>query len=84
MEQHAQSRVIELLLVEDNPGDVRLTTEALRESTLENYLHVVGNGVDVAGLDPCPDRGGRDADAMGARGFSVRPDEADPGTFNKE
>ncbi len=47
MEQKAQSRIIEILLVEDNAGDVRLTREALRESTVDNHLHVVGNGLDA-------------------------------------
>lgn len=36
---------VEILLVEDNPGDVRLTREALREDKIGNALHVVGDGV---------------------------------------
>ena len=38
-----------ILLVEDNPGDVRLTQEALRESNLseELTLHVVPDGVEA-------------------------------------
>ena len=36
---------IEILLVEDNPGDARLTKEALKESKVLNRLHVVGDGV---------------------------------------
>ena len=32
---------IEILLVEDNPSDVRLTQEAFKESKLTNHLHVV-------------------------------------------
>jgi CheY-like chemotaxis protein len=35
---------IEILLVEDNPGDVRLTQEALREGKIGNSLHVVEDG----------------------------------------
>jgi CheY-like chemotaxis protein len=35
---------VEILLVEDNPGDVRLTQEALREARIENTLTVVGDG----------------------------------------
>ncbi len=35
---------VEILLVEDNPGDVRLTREALQESKLRNNLHVVMDG----------------------------------------
>ncbi len=40
-------RPISILLVEDNPGDVRLTREALRESKLHNDLSVVGDGVEA-------------------------------------
>ena len=36
---------VEILLIEDNPGDVRLTKEALKESKLKNNLNVVGDGV---------------------------------------
>ena len=39
------SRKIEILLVEDNPADVRLTREAFREGRIDNRLHVVGDGV---------------------------------------
>jgi CheY-like chemotaxis protein len=38
-------RAIEILLVEDNPGDVRLTQEALKENKIINNLHVVMDGV---------------------------------------
>ena len=38
---------IEILLVEDNPGDVRLTQEAVRETKVHNNLHVVTNGYDA-------------------------------------
>jgi CheY-like chemotaxis protein len=37
-------RPIEILLVEDNPGDVRLTREALQEGKIFNHLSVVGDG----------------------------------------
>lgn len=40
-------RPIELLLVEDNPGDVRLTQEALREGKVRNHLHVAADGVEA-------------------------------------
>ena len=43
----AQSKPIEILLVEDNRGDVRLTREALRENTLNNNLYVTIDGVDA-------------------------------------
>lgn len=54
----------DILLVEDNPGDVRLTKEALKEGRIDNTLHVVTDGIEA--LDflyrrgdhtdaPCPD-----------------------------
>lgn len=38
------SRPVEILLVEDSPGDVRLTREAFKEGKLANNLHVVKDG----------------------------------------
>ena len=38
-------RPVEILLVEDNPGDVRLTREALAEAKVRNNLAVVSDGV---------------------------------------
>lgn len=38
---------VEVLLVEDNPGDVRLTKEALKEGRLLNNVSVVGDGVEA-------------------------------------
>ncbi len=40
-------RNIEILLVEDNPGDIRLTKEALKESKITNNLHVAIDGVEA-------------------------------------
>ena len=40
-----EGRPIEILLVEDNPGDVRLTIEALRDSKVRNNLQVATDGV---------------------------------------
>jgi len=40
-------RPIEILMVEDNPGDVRLTIEALKDGKMSNNLHVVGDGVEA-------------------------------------
>jgi two-component system, chemotaxis family, response regulator Rcp1 len=37
-------RPIEILLVEDNPGDQRLTKEALREGKIRNNLRIVEDG----------------------------------------
>ncbi|HUE97028.1 MAG TPA: response regulator [Longimicrobiaceae bacterium] len=36
---------VEILLVEDNPGDVRLTREAFKDAKVRNNLHVVDDGV---------------------------------------
>lgn len=36
---------IEILLIEDNPADVRLTREILREEKIANNLHVAEDGV---------------------------------------
>lgn len=38
---------IEILLVEDNPGDVRLTIEALKEGKVRNRLSVARDGVEA-------------------------------------
>ena len=35
---------VEILLVEDSPGDIRLTQEAFKEGKLINHLHVVQDG----------------------------------------
>lgn len=57
-------RPVEILLVEDNPGDVRLTLEAFREAKVCNKIHTVHDGEEaMAFLNrhgtysnvPCPD-----------------------------
>ena len=65
MTTQTTGRPIEILLVEDNPGDVRLTVEALRESKMRNNnMSVVGDGVEALAFlrregkyadAPCPD-----------------------------
>ncbi len=40
-------KVVDILLVEDNPGDVRLAQEALKESKVRNRLYVVEDGVEA-------------------------------------
>src|SRR3712207_4221886 len=42
-----QSRRVEVLLVEDNPGDVRLTQEALKEGRVMVNLTVAADGVEA-------------------------------------
>ncbi|WP_185961464.1 response regulator [Telmatospirillum sp. J64-1] len=39
--------VIDILLVEDNPGDARLAEEALKEGQLATRLHVAQDGVEA-------------------------------------
>lgn len=39
--------MVEILLVEDNPGDVRLTQEALKSDRPWNHLSVVRDGVEA-------------------------------------
>ncbi len=41
------TRPIEILLIEDNPGDVRLTQECLKKSNVANHLSVVEDGVEA-------------------------------------
>src|SRR5580765_3069357 len=40
-------REIEIPLVEDNPGDARLTTEALKEANVRNKLNHLTDGVEA-------------------------------------
>lgn len=40
-------KLIEILLVEDNPGDVRLTEEALKEGKVLNSMHVAKDGIEA-------------------------------------
>jgi CheY-like chemotaxis protein len=41
------ARPIEILMVEDNDGDVFLTTEALKSAKIANSVHVVRDGVEA-------------------------------------
>ncbi len=40
-------RPVEILLVEDNRADVRLTEEALREAKVRNHLHIARDGEEA-------------------------------------
>ena len=55
---------IEILLVEDNPADVRLTQEAFKESRVATRLHVVQDGVEAVAY----------LRRQGHYGTAVRPD----------
>ena len=41
---------VEILLVEDNPADVRLTVEALRDARVRNRLTVASDGLEALAL----------------------------------
>jgi CheY-like chemotaxis protein len=41
-----KTRPIQILLIEDNPGDIRLTQEAFKESSLSIMLNVATDGVE--------------------------------------
>ena len=47
MSDQTAGNPVEILLVEDNPGDVRLTQEALKEAKVTNRLHVAEDGVEA-------------------------------------
>jgi two-component system, chemotaxis family, response regulator Rcp1 len=42
-----EGRLIQVLLIEDNPGDVRLTQEAFRDANTSIHLHVATDGVEA-------------------------------------
>ena len=50
MQRPKTARPVQILLVEDNSGDVGLTLEALKEATLPNKLTVVKNGIEALSL----------------------------------
>lgn len=47
MTADADGRPVEVLLVEDNPGDARLTAEALKEGQIRTTLRIVTDGVEA-------------------------------------
>ncbi|MDQ1641554.1 MAG: hypothetical protein QOJ90_905 [Actinomycetota bacterium] len=47
MTQPIVARQIEVLLVEDDPGDVLMTREAFEDHKVQNQLHVVNDGVEA-------------------------------------
>ncbi|OPY23032.1 MAG: response regulator PleD [Methanobacterium sp. PtaU1.Bin097] len=42
-----KNKPIEILLIEDNLGDNKLTTEVFQEAAVPNIIHMVTNGVDA-------------------------------------
>ena len=47
MSNSGNSHKVEILLVEDNPGDVRLIMKAFKECRLRNHISVVEDGVEA-------------------------------------
>ena len=41
------AKMVEILLVEDNMGDIRLTKEALKEGNIPNHLNTVMDGAEA-------------------------------------
>lgn len=75
-----ENKSIEILLVEDNPGDVRLTLEALRESRIANRVTVAQDGAEAleivrgrgpTGSEPRPDLILLDLNLPKVNGFEV-------------
>lgn len=47
MNKQMRGRSIDILLVEDSPGDARLMVKALKENKSLNNLHVAKDGVET-------------------------------------
>ncbi|MFU8796536.1 MAG: response regulator [Dehalococcoidia bacterium] len=47
MRSQVAERPMQILLVDDNPGDVRLTEEALKDGQVESRLHTARDGVEA-------------------------------------
>ena len=41
------THVLDILLVEDNPNDIKLTLRALQKNNLANHVHVVNDGAEA-------------------------------------
>ncbi|MBX3016081.1 MAG: response regulator [Caldilineaceae bacterium] len=47
MSSYIAAKPIAILLVEDNPGDVRLTIETLKNAKVRNILHIARDGIEA-------------------------------------
>jgi two-component system, chemotaxis family, response regulator Rcp1 len=47
MDYSDSNKPVDILLVEDNPGDARLAKEALKDSKIRNNLDIVGDGEEA-------------------------------------
>ena len=45
--RHVRAKIVEILLVEDNPDDVELTKRAFERARITNLMHVVNDGVEA-------------------------------------
>ncbi len=61
-----ERKVVEILLVEDNPNDVELTLHALRKHNIANNVHVVRDGEEALDFIFC-------TGAYAARNITERP-----------
>jgi two-component system, chemotaxis family, response regulator Rcp1 len=43
----SEGKPVEILLIEDNPGDARLALEAIREAKVHNHLTWVADGIEA-------------------------------------
>lgn len=80
MKSGAVRRAVEVLLIEDSPGDARLAQEAFREGTTDSNVHVVDNcraalqflrQQDKYANQPRPDLVLLDLNLRGERGLDV-------------
>ena len=46
-QNESNSKIIEILLVEDSPGDARLTVEALKDARISNHINLVRDGIQA-------------------------------------
>jgi len=47
MAETKKGKAVEILMVEDNPGDVRLAQEALKDAKVTNNIYVVKDGAEA-------------------------------------
>lgn len=78
MNDYTPDEPVDVLLIEDNPGDVRLTQEAFRATDSELSFRVLGDGEEAAryfrqpeDAAPCPDLVLLDLNLPRADGFDV-------------